>query len=582
MFMPGGDMSEEKPLVRQLIVCCDGTNNTLTGRTHDTNVLRLIDLLDPECRDQLLYYDPGVGAPDQLPPTGLHDWFSRKWDRLQGLASGKGVYENISSAYQFLVEHYQAGDQIFLFGFSRGAFTVRCVSGMVNMFGIVRRENVALLPTLINVYFAKRAGPPQRRDAKRSRNQVADQIKEQFTNLGGRDALIHFIGVWDTVASVGLPLLLETRITSDGYTRQKNFRHIRQALSLDEHRATFQPRLYWDGNYELPQGRSLQQRWFRGVHCDVGGGYFRDEAQLSDQAFDWMVQEAVRLDLRIVNPPPAGKRVAPSAEPEPMPTQMPVVHDECYANPYWGIAGLVARDYRYRLPQKALTQATPEPAGAASSGQPVVSVWSRGLPWKRVFQILVLMLIPAALAGLLGWKAVHGRADWQGPIIGQVLQGAKDFDAWQRSWAFISFANMREPYLPDGFWPALALQAILTDFVLIALYGWILGLFSSWAFARLTGLRDADEPAHPVLLLGWAPCLAIAADITENLATLLVVWLSSYGVPVLPWLAAFVMALANLTKWAALGLSLLMILIAVFAKNKIPVFFRADRLKKSL
>ena len=142
-------------MTRQLIICCDGTNNTLTANDHDTNVLKTFELLArAENPRQVLYYDPGVGAPDALPSTGIDDWFRNKCDRLWGLASGRGVYENISQAYLFLMKHYQPGDQIYLFGFSRGAFTVRCLSGMVHLFGIIDHHHEAMLPTLLRVYFS--------------------------------------------------------------------------------------------------------------------------------------------------------------------------------------------------------------------------------------------------------------------------------------------------------------------------------------------------------------------------------------------------------------------------------------------
>ncbi|TFW09506.1 DUF2235 domain-containing protein [Oxalobacteraceae bacterium OM1] len=293
-------MNAQEHACRQLILCCDGTNNTFTGRVHDTNVLRLVDLLDLGATDQLLYYDPGVGAPDQMPATTAWDALSRKWARLQGLASGKGIYENVGSAYQFLIEHYAPGDTVFLFGFSRGAFTVRAVAGMVNLFGILQRHSAALIPTLLNVYFAK----PEAR-GKRTRAAVATQIREQFGAPQCAAARIHFVGVWDTVASVGLPLLLETRITSDGFVRGKRMVHVRQALALDEHRASFRPRLYWENNGPIPgTDQTVEQRWFRGVHSDVGGGYRppvpgQPGGQLSDQPFFWLLNEARAKGLRL-------------------------------------------------------------------------------------------------------------------------------------------------------------------------------------------------------------------------------------------------------------------------------------------
>ena len=110
---------------RQLIVCCDGTNNNLTGRNRDTNVSQLCELLAPDSQNQLLYYDPGVGNPGTLPEAAWWDKVQQKYERLSGLAFGSGIYENISEAYRFLMRNWREDDDIFLFGFSRGAFTAR-------------------------------------------------------------------------------------------------------------------------------------------------------------------------------------------------------------------------------------------------------------------------------------------------------------------------------------------------------------------------------------------------------------------------------------------------------------------------
>jgi len=141
---------------RQLVLLLDGTNNTLTGRIRDTNVLKLYEHLN-RCADgsQTLYYDPGVGAPDSLPSTGVLDQAGRWVQRIYGLAYGRGIYENIRDAYLFLMRNWQPGDEIWLFGFSRGAFTARSISGMVHLFGIIDAQHESLLPTLLRVYFAK-------------------------------------------------------------------------------------------------------------------------------------------------------------------------------------------------------------------------------------------------------------------------------------------------------------------------------------------------------------------------------------------------------------------------------------------
>ena len=163
-------------MARQLIICCDGTNNNLTGRVRDTNVTKLCELFAPDANAQLLYYDPGVGNPGLLPGASLTDQFSRFSERLYGLAFGKGVYENIAQAYLFLMRHYQPGDQIFLLGFSRGAFTARSIGGLVTQFGLLRPAMDDLVPTLLHIYFSDRERGGARYTA------IRDQISRLFAS----------------------------------------------------------------------------------------------------------------------------------------------------------------------------------------------------------------------------------------------------------------------------------------------------------------------------------------------------------------------------------------------------------------
>ena len=109
-------------MTRQLILCCDGTNNNLTGAAHDTHVVRIAELLarDPDA-ERLVFYDPGVGHAATLPGGTLWEQLKLWRDRVNGLAFGQGVFDNIVECYCFLMQHYRPGDQLFFFGFSRGA-----------------------------------------------------------------------------------------------------------------------------------------------------------------------------------------------------------------------------------------------------------------------------------------------------------------------------------------------------------------------------------------------------------------------------------------------------------------------------
>jgi len=183
---------------RQLVLLCDGTNNNLTGRRNDTNLVKLAELLaaSPDAQ-RLLCYDPGVGNPGELPGATTWDQLQRRLERIGGLAFGRGVFENMAESYLFLMRHYRPGDRIYIFGFSRGAFTARSVAGLINLFGILPAQCEALVPTLLHVYFSSR-------DDDASWRAIAEQVLRVFGTPVLRPN-VHFIGVWDTVASVGMP-----------------------------------------------------------------------------------------------------------------------------------------------------------------------------------------------------------------------------------------------------------------------------------------------------------------------------------------------------------------------------------------
>jgi hypothetical protein len=560
-------------LPRQLIVCCDGTNNTITAGRHDTNVVRLLNLLEPGAQNQKLYYDPGVGSADQMPATDSWDRITRKFERLRGLASGGGVYDNIASAYRFLAEQYQDGDQIFLFGFSRGAFTARAVAGMVNAYGLLQPHNMELLATLVAAYFSpvNDAAAP---GGKRTRGNVIAYIAEHFCAHPPRQVAVHFVGVFDTVESVGMPGF-RRKFTTDGMVSIKAYLHVRQALALDEVRWSFTPRVYWEGDFDYHDAdgrhRTLRQRWFRGVHADIGGGYpeaaspgsgkraRRDEqapreSLLSDQARRWMIDEALACDLRL----------APCIEPQHRPGRgTPVLHNEALASPWWGVAGLVARDRslprsaRERiagLPPEVTRRHPYDPARAAlaNAGQPVQR-WRP--PGGQLFQHLLmfcLLLVCLGAADTYAFAAFNGRF----PLLDDrnaLLAAGAHFDAWQRN------AFPRVEHAMAGVDPGYAAWAILFDIGVIVAYAWFLGWAAIRVFLRLTGLPASpgarDAPAGLVLALGWLPCAIVAADLAEDLATLAVLATSAAHAPLLAYVAALLMALANNVKWCALALA---------------------------
>ena len=340
---------------RNLVLFFDGTGNIL-GDHRDTNVVKLLRRVDtaPAAR-QLIYYDPGVGTANEFPAV---DWVTRLRNatrRLNDQAFGSGAFSNIAEGYQFIVEHYQDGDRIFLFGFSRGAFTARAVGGMVNMYGLIHSGGLPLLPTLVRTYFSE---PGSVNREGKSRAEFAQEVMQLFSQQ--RRPLIHFVGVWDTVETIGGALLGPgVRITNSSAIVDKRFVHVRHALALHETRAKYAPRRYQAPDFTATerQHRSFDERWFRGVHSDIGGGYRRDG--LSNITLDWMIGEA--------GAPAYG--LALKALPLAVPDAQAAMHDQTLASPFWAWTGLWSRPRRPHdvvdasaLPVAGATPATATPA----------------------------------------------------------------------------------------------------------------------------------------------------------------------------------------------------------------------------
>ena len=275
--------------MRHLVVCCDGTWNTADQR-HDgvpvpTNVVRLFNALADKGADgveQLKYYHPGVGTEPG------------RWDRVMAGATGAGLDRNIMSAYHWLCRNYRSGDRIFLFGFSRGAYTVRSLGGFVTSCGLLEVEDLAPDTAWERIEHLFKHGYRARRE------RISDWLEKgwKFHANGSTEILIHLIGVWDTVGALGIPndlALLNLLDASDEHefhdtSLSKRVEHARHAIALDEIRASFQPTLWIENDTS-----DLKQVWFPGVHCDVGGGY--RETGLSDGALKWMIDESEALGL---------------------------------------------------------------------------------------------------------------------------------------------------------------------------------------------------------------------------------------------------------------------------------------------
>jgi uncharacterized protein (DUF2235 family) len=249
-------------------------------------VLKLLSVLENDPARQIAYYHPGLGT---MEAAAALTSVARKVTKLLGLAIGYGLERDVRDAYAFLMQHFQAGDTLFLFGFSRGAYTVRAVASVLHMYGLLPAGNEPLVPYAIRMLSAvNRSKQPNEAFA------LAAQFRTTFR---GPVCKPHFVGVWDTVSSVGW---IENPLRLPYSASNPDIAIGRHAVALDERRAFFRTNL-WRPDPGPPAGgpKDLKQVWFPGVHSDVGGGYPEAESGLSKHALEWMVREAAAAGLLI-------------------------------------------------------------------------------------------------------------------------------------------------------------------------------------------------------------------------------------------------------------------------------------------
>lgn len=278
---------------KRIVVCCDGTGNALEGNL--SNVLKLYRIAVRD-ESQRVYYDPGIGTLGQR-----DDWSRIKQNArgVFGLATGYGLDDNVLDAYRFLATNYEEDDELFLFGFSRGAYTVRVLGGLLHLVGLLRPDQLNFAGYALAAY-------------KRASEKSDFHIAWDFRRIAnGRAVPITFMGVWDTVASVMVPrrdrFYVPSLLTLP-YTRTNPsvvmFRH---AMAIDERRRMFrlnrwvEPQPFKPNPFseQPPHDQDVKQVWFAGVHADIGGGYPENESALSKFPLDWMIEEAVAAGLRI-------------------------------------------------------------------------------------------------------------------------------------------------------------------------------------------------------------------------------------------------------------------------------------------
>src|SRR2546422_3343383 len=261
-------------MAKNIVICCDGTGDQFGEQ--NSNVVKLYQTLVSNA-SQIPYYHPGVGTMGTRNAlTSIGKW----WTRKIGLAFGYGISDNIADAYQFLMRAFEPGDQVYVFGFSRGAYTARALCGMLHVVGLLTQGNEALIPYAIRMIKRKRID-----------FQVAGDFKQTFS----RDCKPHFVGVWDTVGSVGW-VYDPVRFPFTRATKNPDLNIVRHAVSIDERRAFFRQNSFGEPH---DAHQDVKEVWFAGVHSDVGGSYPDSESQLSQIAFRWMLYQADLAGLKI-------------------------------------------------------------------------------------------------------------------------------------------------------------------------------------------------------------------------------------------------------------------------------------------
>ncbi|KAL4885594.1 hypothetical protein BJY04DRAFT_136365 [Aspergillus karnatakaensis] len=287
---------------RRLVLCFDGTGNQYMGTEEDTNIVKIYQMLERHIPGQYAYYQPGIGTLTYVRGSSRGGSGFSLWTRFKArvralLDQGVGVSfaSHLIAGYKFVMRYYSQGDHIYIFGFSRGAYTARFLAEMIQNLGLLSRGNEEMVPfawDTFSRYQSSRGNVPQT-DEDRELARYMEKFKRTFCrpNVG-----VHFLGLFDCVNSVGqfeIPFFRK----SYRYIASPAARHIRHAVSIHERRLKFKPALFHIDPKEKEKV-DLKEVWFSGNHGDVGGGWPLQDGQkhlLSDIPLHWMIQEVLNL-----------------------------------------------------------------------------------------------------------------------------------------------------------------------------------------------------------------------------------------------------------------------------------------------
>jgi uncharacterized protein (DUF2235 family) len=291
-------------MAKNIVICSDGTGNSAV-KDRGTNVFKIFESIDlnghrlnPELDPQVPIYDDGVGTEDFRPL------------KIFAGVTGWGLSRNVKQLYKELCRIYDPGDKIFLFGFSRGAFTVRTLAGFIIKCGIIdaqKQSTAKAFDDCVNrAYKAYRScyRTVLMRLLRGEASDIAtDEFKVRFCYP--QQTRIHFIGVWDTVDAVGMPFHISDLINAVIYRFKfpnqrlsEQVDHAYHALAVDDDRHSFHP-LLWDQRASRPgKSQKIEQVWFAGAHANVGGGYPKQGLSLT--ALHWLMMKSQNAGLRFI------------------------------------------------------------------------------------------------------------------------------------------------------------------------------------------------------------------------------------------------------------------------------------------
>ncbi|WEW57463.1 hypothetical protein PRK78_002930 [Emydomyces testavorans] len=297
-------MSTQPQERRRIVLCFDGTGNRYKGNESDTNVVKLYEMLDRHNKNQYHYYQPGIGTFNTGTSGSGLTWFGRMKARISQLfdqALGRTFEYHVTSGYNFLMKYYEPGDDIYIFGFSRGAYTARFLAEMIETIGLLSQGNEEMVRFAFASFSeVQRARGKKHKTAQElEHEEYLDKFRSTFCR---RNVRVHFLGLFDCVNSVA-QFEIPFRSHSYKYIARSPANHIRHAVSIHERRLKFKPALFVFE--EESQNSDIKEVWFSGNHGDVGGGFrYENNSKhlLSDIPLAWMVDEVTSLEDT-----PAGK-----------------------------------------------------------------------------------------------------------------------------------------------------------------------------------------------------------------------------------------------------------------------------------